>query len=492
MRKIILAITLVAAMLGSATPAAAVEIKVKTSGGTEKIEGFDSGQWTYLNLCELSDIIGAKIEWRKIGYSAVLTVDGHHFRFTVESPYVNCDGEVNSLVLPAKLIKGALFVPAESFAPLLDKARQENIVWDPGAQMLRIDTEYFNITDLAINPKENGTLIEVFTSDSVQYQIYQTEGNWLNIEFPGGKINRTKIMAVNSPAVIKIDAFQFENSAQLAIQLRKGFSKFRQSYKTDPRRLQIAIEDESFVPDSTAAGLTTRIGPDDKVDIIVVDAGHGGKEYGAIGRKWGTREKDITLDIARELAKLLRKDNTFKVIMTRNKDEVVPLNTRAKIANDARADMFVSIHCNASTKKTAHGFQVFYLAPAKNDSARAVAQAENAPFLVDDPSLKTSGDGDLAVILNDMIQTEFLAESADLAYMMDMEMRKNITLKSRGVDHAGFVVLNRVYMPSNLVETAFISNVDEEKLLRSKDFRKKSAQAIYNAIKRFQAKYEGK
>ena len=490
MRKFAIAIILMAAMLGTAA-AAVVEIKVKTSGGTEKIEGLESGQWTYLNLSELSDIIGGRMEWRKIGYSAVLTVDGHHFRFTVGSPYVNCDGEVNSLVLPAKLIKGALFVPAESFAPLLDKARQENIVWDPGARMLRIDTEYFNITDLAVSPKENGTLIEIFTTDSVQYQIYQTEGNWLNIEVPGGKINRGKIMAITSPAVIKIEAFQFENSAQLAIQLRKNFTKFRHSYKADPRRLQIAIEDESFVPDSTAAGLT-RIGPDEKIDIVVVDAGHGGNEYGAIGRKWGTREKDITLEIARELAKLLRKDNDFKVVMTRNKDEAVPLNTRAKIANDAHADLFVSIHCNASTKKTAHGFQVFYLAPAKNDSARAIAQAENAPFLVDDPSLKTNDDGDLAVILNDMIQTEFLAESADLAYMMDMEMRKSVALKSRGVDHAGFVVLNRVYMPSNLVETAFISNVDEEKLLRSKEFRRQSAEAIYDAIKRFRVKYEGK
>jgi N-acetylmuramoyl-L-alanine amidase len=296
---------------------------------------------------------------------------------------------------------------------------------------------------------------------------------------------------VTSPAVIKVNAFQFENSAQLSIQLRKSFSKFRHSYKADPRRLQIAIEDESYVPDSTATGLT-RIGPDDKLDVIVVDAGHGGNEYGAIGRKWGTREKDITLEIARELARLLRQDNEFKVVMTRTKDEAVPLNTRAKIANDAHADLFVSIHCNASPKKTAHGFQVFYLAPAKNDSARAVAQAENAPFLVDDPSLKTDDNGDLAVILNDMIQTEFLSESADLASMMEKEMRKNLALTSRGVDHAGFVVLNRVFMPSNLVETAFISNPDEEKLLRSKDFRRKAAESIYNAIKRFRAKYEGK
>jgi N-acetylmuramoyl-L-alanine amidase len=491
LKRIGVIIALLAILAAAAPLTAGVEVRVRTSGGTETIDGLESGEWTYLNLCELGDILGGRIEWKRIGYSAVFSIDNRHFRFTIGSPYVNLDGEAYNLILPAKLIKGALYVPAESFAPLLDQARQENIVWDPAARMLRIDTEYFNITDLTVSLKENGILIDVFTTDSVPCQIYQSEGNWLNIEFPGGKINRTKIAAVSGPAVIKVDAFQFPNSAQLSIQLRRSFAKYRHSYKSDPRRLQIAIEDESFVPDSAATSLT-RIGPDDKLDVIVIDAGHGGTEFGAIGRRWGTREKDITLEIARELAKLLRKDNKFKVIMTRNKDEKVPLDTRARIANDAKADLFVSIHCNASPKKTAHGFEVFYLAPAKNDSARAVAQAENAPFLVDDPSLKGDDRDDLSVILNDMIQTEFLAESADLASMTEMELRKSLAIKSRGVDHAGFVVLNRVYMPSILVETAFISNMDEERLLRSKDFRQQAVEAVYNAIKRFQAKYEGK
>ena len=89
-----------------------------------------------------------------------------------------------------------------------------------------------------------------------------------------------------------------------------------------------------------------------------------------------------------------------------------------------------------------------------------------------------------------MIQTEFITESADLAYMADIEMRKKMKIKSRGVDHAAFFVLNRVYMPSILVEAAFISNEKEEKLLRSSKFRKKVAESIYETIKRFKAKYE--
>ncbi|MCP4568276.1 MAG: N-acetylmuramoyl-L-alanine amidase, partial [FCB group bacterium] len=115
---------------------------------------------------------------------------------------------------------------------------------------------------------------------------------------------------------------------------------------------------------------------------------------------------------------------------------------------------------------------------------------ENAPFLLYDPAIDKEGEDNLAFILNDMIQTEFITESADLAYMADIEMRKKIKVKSRGIDHAGFFVLNRVYMPSILVESAFISNKEEEKLLRKKSFRKKVAEGIYNAVKRFKAKYE--
>ena len=96
----------------------------------------------------------------------------------------------------------------------------------------------------------------------------------------------------------------------------------------------------------------------------------------------------------------------------------------------------------------------------------------------------------MAIILNDMIQNEFSAESADLAYMTDMEMRRKLNLTPRGVDHAGFIVLNQVFMPSVLVESAFISNHDEERLLRSKDFRRQVAEAIYDAVLRFKGKYE--
>ena len=212
----------------------------------------------------------------------------------------------------------------------------------------------------------------------------------------------------------------------------------------------------------------------------------------------GTREKDIALNIAKELAKLIRKDKQFKVVMTRDRDETVTLQERADIANKAKGDLFISIHANSSLKKHVRGWNVFFLAQAKNDSARAVAQFENSAFFKDqlgsDPDRnKKNGrtyDDPILNILNEMIMTEFQTESHDFAMMVDREFRRNIKIPARGVDQAGFYVLNMVFAPSVLVESGFISNKSEEKLLKKKDYQKKVAKSVYNAIKRFKAKYE--
>ncbi len=474
-----------------ATSVPAKEIQVKTSGGIQRIDAVGDDEALYYSLSQLRNVIGGELLWSRPGYSIKYALDTNRFLFTVESPYINLNDSVYNLLLPVRLVRGALFVPAETFTSILNLTSPDIISWDADSEALRIDAEWYNITDLNISSKQNGILIEIFMTAPLRYEIYESEGNWLNIDFPNGKINRDKITAgLNRRHLYKINAFQFEGSAQISLRLRREYKKYYTTFKTDPGRLQIAIEDADFVPDTTLTGWN-RIGPDEKIDVIVIDPGHGGRDFGAIGRHKRTREKDINLKIANELARLIRKEKQFQVIMTRTRDDYVSLDDRARIANEAKADLFVSIHCNSSPKTSASGFQVFYLAPAKNDAARAAAQLENAPFLLDDPLVDKGDDDDLAFILNDMIQTEFLTESADLAYMADMEMRENLNkTKSRGVDHAGFFVLNRVYMPSILVETAFISHKDEEKLLRDDDYQKDVAKAVYEAVKRFKAKYE--
>ncbi len=483
-------ISLLLVFLSTVAVMRAETIRVQTSGGEEYVRSAKHGEAPYYSLSQLTSILGGSISWLRTGYSVKYVFEKHTYLFEVESPYLRYNDSLCSMIYPAKIIDGALFVPAQTYTPLLNLSRSENITWDHDSRILRIDSEWFNVTGLNILTKKNGILLEIYMNSPMRVEIYQSEGNWLNIDIPEGRIDRAKVLAgIERSAVYKVNAFQFEASAQISIRMKRSFKRWHHSFKTEPNRLQISLEDENYIPDSVFTSIS-QIGPDGKIDIIVIDPGHGGKDYGAIGRDRGTREKDVNLAIAKHLAREIRKDKQFKVIMTRARDEYVSLDDRAKIANDAKADLFVSIHANSSPKRSANGHQVFYLAPAKSDAARAVAQFENAPFLLDNAEIDDNQQDDLAFILNDMIQTEFITESADLAYMADMELRKRIKIRPRGVDHAGFFVLNRVYMPSILVEAAFISNADEERLLRDKDFARDVAEAIYEAIKRFKAKYE--
>ncbi|RME23161.1 MAG: N-acetylmuramoyl-L-alanine amidase, partial [Candidatus Zixiibacteriota bacterium] len=285
-----------------------------------------------------------------------------------------------------------------------------------------------------------------------------------------------------------------DNTGQISIRLKRPLKKWSHKLVLNPPRIQISIADPGF---KLAANDTAQvIGPDKKIDVIVIDPGHGGDDYGAIGPR-GTREKDVVLRIAKELARIIRKDKQFKVIMTRDRDKTVSLEQRAAIANKAGADLFISIHANASPKHRVRGWNVFFLAPAKNDSARAVAQLENSYFLRESANAFEAHMGSheedrdpVLNILNEMIMTEFQSESHDFAMMVDKELRRNLKIPARGVDQAGFYVLNKVFTPSVLIETAFISNRTEEKLLKSKKYQHKVAEAIYRAIKRFKAKYE--
>jgi N-acetylmuramoyl-L-alanine amidase len=298
----------------------------------------------------------------------------------------------------------------------------------------------------------------------------------------------------------KLSTHQAAGSGQVSIRLKGRIDKLHHKMAYNPPRIQISIADKSFVFDSLAAPI---VGPDDKIDVIVVDPGHGGKDYGAIG-PGGTREKDVALNIARELAKLIRKDKQFKVVMTRDGDRTVTLDRRAEIANSAGADLFISIHANASVKKRARGWNVFFLAPAKNDSARSVAQFENSFFLKERSALDAHRgesetesdqyglDNPILSILNEMIMTEFQTESYDLAMMLGREFRKSLKIPSRGVDQAAFFVLNKVFTPSVLIEAGFISHKKEEKTLKSSKYHRRVAKAIYKAIKKFKVKYEQK
>jgi N-acetylmuramoyl-L-alanine amidase len=234
----------------------------------------------------------------------------------------------------------------------------------------------------------------------------------------------------------------------------------------------------------TPAALADAVSPPaDRFDTVVIDAGHGGEDEGARGPA-GHVEKTLVLDLARMLSSRLRAHG-LRVVLTRRDDTFVPLETRTAIANDARGDLFVSIHANAAPEAEIRGTETFFLSlEASDEYARRVAMRENAAFpeasppagLVDDP---------LVAILGDMIANEHSRESNAFARMAQAQLGRIDPDRSRGVKQAPFVVLMGIQMPASLVEVGFITNRGDERELHSRRGRERIVSALARAVLEF-------
>ncbi|MBW6513344.1 MAG: N-acetylmuramoyl-L-alanine amidase [Candidatus Syntrophosphaera sp.] len=229
--------------------------------------------------------------------------------------------------------------------------------------------------------------------------------------------------------------------------------------------------------------------PDKSIRRIVIDPGHGGKDPGAVGKK-GAREKDVNLSVALRLKQLLEKELGVQVLMTRSDDRFVSLSDRTKFANDNRADLFISIHTNASKTRTATGLETFYLATSMNSDTRAVEALENDVVELYEGKGESSKYDDLAFILSDLSQTEHLENSNSLAFLVQRNLVAGARGMDRGVKQANFWVLRGAFMPAILIEMGFISNPAEEALLSNRDYQDRLARTIYEGIKRYKYRYD--
>lgn len=227
----------------------------------------------------------------------------------------------------------------------------------------------------------------------------------------------------------------------------------------------------------------------DRFDLVVIDAGHGGHDEGALGRS-GLREKDLVLDVAKRLAKRLRRAG-IEVILTRDKDDFLSLEQRTAVANDARADLFVSIHANASPSAKPQGIETYFAAlDASDAAAHETAERENRALGASAPQARR--DDPLAAILGDLIETQHLQESSEFAMLAQGELAAADLSRSRGVKQAPFVVLLGVQMPASLVEIGFLTNPADEAGLRKERRRDAIADALADAVGAFGDRYDAR
>ena len=219
-----------------------------------------------------------------------------------------------------------------------------------------------------------------------------------------------------------------------------------------------------------------------QVKRVVIDAGHGGFDPGAVGPT-GLKEKDVVLDLAQRVNQKISETGTSKSFLTRTGDYYIPLSDRTVIANQYQADLFVSIHINASENRKAHGCETYYCSEkASSKEAARVAAFENAVLKYDEPFKKTPGYINVEEILFNFERRLYWEESGSFAGTFQDHFEQVLPFKSRGVHSANFFVLRRAKMPSILLETGFISNHDEEAKLKGTAFREEIAAAVVRGL----------
>lgn len=230
--------------------------------------------------------------------------------------------------------------------------------------------------------------------------------------------------------------------------------------------------------------------PPDRFDTVVIDPGHGGEDRGARGPA-GHREKDVVLAVALRLAERLRADG-LHVVLTRTADRSVSLEERTRVANQARGDLFLSIHANAAHSRRVRGIETFFVSlEASDEAAGELALRENEALAAAGVAAAEPGDP-LATILGDLIATEHMHESNELARLVQKSLAPPEAAPSRGVKQAPFVVLMGVAMPASLVEIGFITHPQEERMLASSRGQEDVADALARAVREFGRRYDAR
>jgi len=318
-----------------------------------------------------------------------------------------------------------------------------------------------------------------------QNRISDPDRIFFDIEnsFLSGNINSS--VPIMDGVLKKVRMSQFDNRTVRVVLDIDKMSTYSVFTLEEPQRLVIDVYPENAGESQKENRGSTKTLPDkslNKIETIVIDAGHGGKDPGAVG-PGGLQEKDITLYVGKKLGEILEQKQGVKIIYTRDKDIFVPLNERTEMANSHKADLFVSIHVNASERRKARGIETYFLNWTNDREALKVAARENK---IPISKMEKIQDG-LQMILQDLARNNKREESMRLAHSVHSSLVNSLRndyskIEDLGVKYALFYVLVGAEMPSILVEISFISNHEEERRLAASSYRNKVAEAIAKGI----------
>jgi len=454
------------------------------SAGTEsEVKTLSNTRSLYISAKDLAKSFTSKIYENTERQKIVLYVSGVKVKISGNSSYIIIDDKAYQMPESTKIRDSDLYLPAEQFLNILKSTILPGINFDSKKELLEIDVVRFNITDINIDVKSNGTIIRLDTKKPFSERnisSFINKHGWYYLTIAGAIIDTTTINNGLTRGVVRqIESDQISNTAQVAFKLRSKVISHDWYQSLDPNQIVITLRTPLGQIDNHIESVKDKW----RLDMVVLDPGHGGKDPGAIG-KYGTREKDVVLDIAKRAGKLLEKSG-IKVFYTRDEDVFVPLLERTKMANETNGKLFVSIHANANKNRKVQGFETFLLRPGKSEDAIDVATRENSVIRLEEFTDQYTDLTGEALIMATMAQSMFMKESEDLASIIQMELDKRLNTPNRGVKQAGFYVLIGASMPNVLVEVGFLSNPAEEKKLKQDNHKQQIAEALHQAIKHF-------
>jgi N-acetylmuramoyl-L-alanine amidase len=225
-----------------------------------------------------------------------------------------------------------------------------------------------------------------------------------------------------------------------------------------------------------------------KLDTVVIDPGHGGKDPGAVAN--GLHEKDIVLDVAHKLGNYVENRLGVNVVFTRKDDRFIPLEERGHMANKAGAKLFISLHVNAARAHAAHGTETYFLGPSKSEAAEKVMERENSVIKYEENTEKYEDYDEQALVRQTLTQSAYMRQSEKLASLVQTQFEDRVRRDNRGVHQAGFYVLWSASMPSVLVELGFLTNPREARFLNSERGQTLLASGVFRAIREYKEVYE--
>ena len=460
----------------------------RSSGTESEIKVLPNVKPIYVSAKDLGESFTSKIYENSERRKLVLYISGSKVKISGNSSYIIIND--NAYQMPqVTIVEGDdLYLPAEYFFEIIKGTILPGINFDSKKELLEIDIIRFNVTNISIDVKSNGTIIHLATKKPFSERnisSFINKHGWYYLTIAGAVVDTVNINSGITRGVVRqIESDQIGSTGQVAFKLSREVISHEWYQSLDPNEIVITLRTPLGEIDEHIQDVKERW----RLDTVVLDAGHGGKDPGAIG-KYGTKEKDVALDITKRAGRLLEKSG-IKVVYTRDEDVFIPLLDRTKIANDSNGKLFVSIHANANKNRKVQGFETFLLRPGKSQDAIEVASRENSVISLEEFTDQYEDLTGEALIMATMAQSMFMKESEDLASIIQMELDKRLNTPNRGVKQAGFYVLIGASMPNALVEVGFISNPSEEKKLREKAHKQKIAEAIYQAIKHFKQSRE--